>query len=730
MNARKMNKQKKPGKAEASKSSAKRSAAAESFEGEDEPGTSKRPKPGASRATPSKTAAKGKGDARGKDSAASASKAKPAPAKGRAAGPTNAKGAASKAATTSPGKTKAAPGKAATTSAGNARAAGKAATTSAGKAKAAPGKGATTSAGNAKAAGKAMPAAGKGKAANRADDANAVKSKTARGAAAKRRQAGDGDRPDLELVVEEVFSDEVDDSERASDEADVGEADREAGAGTITEDDDWLDEAEDRADSAARERDGDERGEPLMSDISEIRGPRGEDAELAEGEVDLGEEISADSQPAPTTRAHLKRVIESLIFVSEQAVTANQLARLVKSKAAEVREVVTEIMRDYDGRGIELVEVGGGFQFRSAAASAPFVRDLVSARPVRLTRAQLETLALIAYRQPITRPEIDDVRGVDSGSAIKVLLDRDLVKILGRKDEAGRPLLYGTAPAFLEFFGMNSLSDLPTLREFTELSEENRELFAKKMGEVPDDLSDPAFEPAVKHQEYDEEGNPIAPVTGPVEGDALAADAEATDVEREEALDREDRGEVEPSEQDEATADSELRDRDKEDDADDEEEGSEEEDEDSDDREAEDRADHDAEDADESDERDEDEDDADSDDDSDEDSDDEDSDEDEIADDDEAIAQAEESDEDDEDSDEDEIADDDEAIAQAEESDEDDEDSDEDEIADDDEAIAQAEELDDDESEDDDEDTDDEDEADDEDDESDADEDEDEAKSQ
>jgi segregation and condensation protein B len=241
---------------------------------------------------------------------------------------------------------------------------------------------------------------------------------------------------------------------------------------------------------------------PAFSQINELRphsagDPPAEEQEpsLADGEsdeLDPDEPVESVSPPAaaPTTRAQLKRVIESLIFVSDQIITALQLARLVKAKQAEVRELIAEISADYEGRGIELIEVAGGYQFRSAAASAPFVRDLVSQRPVRLTRAQLETLALIAYRQPITRPEIDDVRGVDSGSAIKVLLDRDLVKILGRKDEAGRPLLYGTSAYFLEFFSMKTMQDLPTLREFTELNQEHRELFQRKTGEIPDLSSD------------------------------------------------------------------------------------------------------------------------------------------------------------------------------------------------------------------------------------------------
>jgi segregation and condensation protein B len=182
-------------------------------------------------------------------------------------------------------------------------------------------------------------------------------------------------------------------------------------------------------------------------------------------------------------RAKLKQALESLVFVSDRIVTAAQLGRAIKGRAALVRDLMAELMQDYHGRGVEIVEVGNGYQFRSAPACAPFVREFVAQKPVRLTRAQLETLALIAYRQPITRPEIDEIRGVDSGSAMRVLLERNLIKMIGRKDEPGRPLLYGSSPDFLEFFGMRSLKDLPTLREFTELNEENRALFKRKTGE-------------------------------------------------------------------------------------------------------------------------------------------------------------------------------------------------------------------------------------------------------
>jgi segregation and condensation protein B len=128
---------------------------------------------------------------------------------------------------------------------------------------------------------------------------------------------------------------------------------------------------------------------------------------------------------------------------------------------------------------------------------------------VRLTRAQLETLAITAYRQPVTRPVLDDIRGVDSGSALKVLLDRGLIKILGRKEEPGRPLLYGTTPYFLEFFGLKGLGDLPTLREFSELSEESRELFERRIGEPFDPSELGAMtEAGVEESELDEAGEP------------------------------------------------------------------------------------------------------------------------------------------------------------------------------------------------------------------------------
>ncbi|MBI4703229.1 MAG: SMC-Scp complex subunit ScpB, partial [Deltaproteobacteria bacterium] len=159
-----------------------------------------------------------------------------------------------------------------------------------------------------------------------------------------------------------------------------------------------------------------------------------------------------------------------------------ELARAARSRRALVEQALAELAADYAGRGFQLHAVAGGYVFRTNPELAAEVRRFAAQLPVRMTRAQLETLAIVAYRQPITRPEIDDVRGVDSGPVLRTLLERELVRIIGKKEEPGRPLLYGTADKFLELFGLAALTDLPTLREFTELSPESREIYERELG--------------------------------------------------------------------------------------------------------------------------------------------------------------------------------------------------------------------------------------------------------
>ncbi|MBL8601834.1 MAG: SMC-Scp complex subunit ScpB [Myxococcales bacterium] len=192
----------------------------------------------------------------------------------------------------------------------------------------------------------------------------------------------------------------------------------------------------------------------------------------------------ARSGPRSVSELHLKNILESLVFVSDKPIAVVDLARVARAEAREVRRLLGELRRESQGRGVVLEEIAGAWQFRSSAANAPFVRELLQAKPVKLSRAQVETLALVAYRQPVTRPEIDDVRGVDSGSALKVLLERNLVRMIGRREEPGRPLLYGTTGHFLEFFGLRNLRDLPMLREYTELSDESQATLTAKLAEA------------------------------------------------------------------------------------------------------------------------------------------------------------------------------------------------------------------------------------------------------
>jgi segregation and condensation protein B len=233
--------------------------------------------------------------------------------------------------------------------------------------------------------------------------------------------------------------------------------------------------------------------------------------EQADAETEATEPIE---QARALSRAHLSGLLEALVFASDKPIKSNELARLASAPVREVRELLGELKEVYAHRGFVLDEIAGGWLFRTNVEFAPFVRELTSERPVRLTRAQVETLAIVAYRQPVTRPEIDEIRGVDSGATLKLLLERDLVRILGKKDEPGRPLLYGTTNQFLEFFGLKSLKDLPTLREFTELTDESRRVAEAELGDLPDaSAATPTVPPPPEDTEIHDTIAPEAPST-------------------------------------------------------------------------------------------------------------------------------------------------------------------------------------------------------------------------
>lgn len=168
-------------------------------------------------------------------------------------------------------------------------------------------------------------------------------------------------------------------------------------------------------------------------------------------------------------------IIEALLFASEAPLTAERIAAtLADTEKVEVIPLLESLVREYDARGggIVLREVAGGFQFRTRTDLAPWVRKLKAGRPALLSPAALETLAVIAYRQPLVKTEIDRIRGVDASGALKGLLDKKLVRIVGRKDVPGKPMIYGTTRKFLEVFNLKDLSELPTLRELKELQDQ------------------------------------------------------------------------------------------------------------------------------------------------------------------------------------------------------------------------------------------------------------------
>jgi segregation and condensation protein B len=170
----------------------------------------------------------------------------------------------------------------------------------------------------------------------------------------------------------------------------------------------------------------------------------------------------------------LQQIVESVLFVSDSPLSLERLYTLLEEfEREEIREAVEAISADCNSakRGIELVQVAGGYQFRSRSEYADYIRRLKKLKPTRFSPSSLETLAIIAYRQPVTRGEVEYFRGVDSGGVLKNLLDKKLIKIIGKKDIPGKPLIYGTTREFMETFSLKDLASLPTLREIEELAE-------------------------------------------------------------------------------------------------------------------------------------------------------------------------------------------------------------------------------------------------------------------
>ncbi|MBV9402534.1 MAG: SMC-Scp complex subunit ScpB [Candidatus Eremiobacteraeota bacterium] len=159
----------------------------------------------------------------------------------------------------------------------------------------------------------------------------------------------------------------------------------------------------------------------------------------------------------------LRRTIEALLFVANEALSIKELAKLTHGSEIEVASALQQIEADFADRGIVLREIAGGYRFATAAAARDAVEAYLLPPKTSLSTPALETLAIVAYSQPVTRGEVEAIRGVSADSVISTLLDRNLIAEAGRKDVVGRPLLYKTTPEFLESFGLRSLEDLPPL---------------------------------------------------------------------------------------------------------------------------------------------------------------------------------------------------------------------------------------------------------------------------
>lgn len=174
--------------------------------------------------------------------------------------------------------------------------------------------------------------------------------------------------------------------------------------------------------------------------------------------------------------SEIKGIIEALLFVSGEPLSIERIKSVLEElDKSKIKSLLWEIQHEYDMRlsGLKIVEVAGGFQMATRPELAQWVKKLKKVKQsTRLSRPSLETLAIIAYRQPIVKAEIEDIRGVDSTGVIKGLLDKRMIKIIGRKDVPGRPILYATTKEFLQYFGLRDISELPTLKDLNELAVE------------------------------------------------------------------------------------------------------------------------------------------------------------------------------------------------------------------------------------------------------------------
>jgi len=245
----------------------------------------------------------------------------------------------------------------------------------------------------------------------------------------------------------------------------------------------------------------------------------------------------------------LKREIEALLFATDSPMTMARLKKLFpEHESADVRQAIAELGEDYEkgGHAFSIVEFGGGWQISTRPEFSPVVEKMLKGRRfTRLSKAGLEVLAIIAYRQPLTRLEVDDIRGVNSSGAISTLSERNLITVVGRSQNVGNPLLYGTTREFLNHLGLKGLGQLPDLPDLESMIDDQDELkkFAKQVGrdvseeEISDFFEPPADEPQAEETAVDisreNESEEVSAVES-IGDDDQASEATADDAESEE----------------------------------------------------------------------------------------------------------------------------------------------------------------------------------------------------
>src|ERR1041385_8226595 len=197
-----------------------------------------------------------------------------------------------------------------------------------------------------------------------------------------------------------------------------------------------------------------------------------------------GAAATAEAVPASQEDAQLKAVLEAIVYVAEEPLTLAQIAGALQQPEERIQELLGQLVAEFDRpeHGVSIREVAGGYKMATKAEHHDAVRDFVKSLnpPLKLSLPALETLAVIAYKQPVTGPEIQEIRGVQGAGVMKTLLDRTLIAVAGRKNVIGKPILYKTTKEFLIQFGLKDLSELPTLKEFEEIR-----LLAFREGEAP-----------------------------------------------------------------------------------------------------------------------------------------------------------------------------------------------------------------------------------------------------